>query len=204
MTRRSRRRRRLGARTALVGLATSAAFVAWSLATTFGGDGGAAGGLARLVGFEDPPELDAANGDGEAGWCDLLAVHGSYAGGPVRFAFASLVDVPPAAPAGETAILRAGWTGADPPLLRLGVVMVSAGSRRAVLAGAVVGVGGEVAGCTVVGIEPGLVRLRWRDRWLTYDLDSEAPREFRAEYERRSRAREGASDGSRGNEEEGR
>ena len=122
-------------------------------------------------------------------WTDLLAVHGSFdRTKAVRVAFSTLAEASAvaAAPGGETMSVDATrWRGDDPPALRLGVVMISAGSRRAVLGGQIVGIGDAVATGKVVAIEAGTVVLRWQDKNLTYDLDDAQPREFRAEHLRR-------------------
>ena len=120
-------------------------------------------------------------------WSDLLAVHGSFrAGREVRLAF-SAFEYPSvwAAPGGESGASYGRWTGEDPPLMKLGVVMISAASRRAVLGGRVVGVGDELDTVRVLQIEPGVVYVQWSGRRLTYDLDSDAPREFRGELAQR-------------------
>jgi hypothetical protein len=121
-------------------------------------------------------------------WSDLLAVHGSFRPGrEVRLAF-SAFEYPSfwAAPGGESGSAYHGrWTGEDPPLMKLGVVMISAASRRAVLGGRVVGVGDELDTVRVLQIESGVVYVQWSGRRLTYDLDSDAPREFRGELAQR-------------------
>lgn len=130
---------------------------------------------------EDPPRK---------AWTDLLLAHGSFdRASDVHLAFASADESAAAlaAPAGETRAVSGGvWIGEDLSMLRLGVVMVSAGSSRAVLGGRVVGVGDAVAEGRVVAIDPGQVALLWRGRRLTYGLDGEAPREFRGEMARRA------------------
>lgn len=152
--------------------------------------------LPSLVGggAADALPLGAEDSQGEkvaepVQWTDLLAVHGSYdRTRPVRVAFSTLAELAAvaAAPGGETmASDAARWRGDDPPSLRLGVVMISAASRRAVLGGQIVGIGDAVAAGKVVAIEAGTVVLRWQDKNLTYDLDGAQPREFRAEYQRR-------------------
>ena len=170
-------------------LLASIAFVAKSTMGTFGDS--AVAEIVDLMDFGDGLELvPDVESQEEVVWADLLAEHGSFDGQRhVRLAFFSIAegDVVPAAPGVETAPVGSGrWVGSDPPLLRLGVVMVSGNSRRAVLAGRVVGVGDAVAGGEVVAIESGTLRLRWQHRNLTYDLDSEVPREFRAEHGRRN------------------
>lgn len=120
-------------------------------------------------------------------WSDLLAVHGSFRPGrEVRLAFSAFEYTSFwAAPGGESGAVYGRWTGEDPPLLKLGVVMISAASRRAVLGGRVVGVGDEFDAVRVLQIEPGVVTVQWSGRRLTYDLDSDAPREFRGELAQR-------------------
>jgi len=135
----------------------------------------------------DPSAIDAAAADAAPAFVDLLAVHGSFRrGGEVRLAF-SAFEYPSfwAAPGGESGAIYGRWSGEDPPLLKLGVVMISAESRRAVLGGRVVGVGDEFDGVRVLQIEKGVVTVQWSDRRLTYDLDAEAPREFRGELAQR-------------------
>ncbi len=153
------------------------------------------GGIQAVVGHvsgvladANPDELPATDEQAvEAGtrWIDLLAEHGSYVrGGEVRQAFVAFEypsswtgptsGAPGEAPAGR-------WVGEDPPLLRLGVVMVSRDARRAVLGGKVIGVGDAIATGTVTSIEAGTVTLEWSGRKLTYDLEDAAPREFRHE-----------------------
>lgn len=125
--------------------------------------------------------------DASVEWSDLLAVHGSFRSGrEVRLAF-SAFEHPSfwAAPGGESGASYGRWTGEDPPLMKLGVVMISAASRRAVLGGRVVGVGDEFDTVRVLQIEPGVVTVQWSGRRLTYDLDGDAPREFRGELAQR-------------------
>ncbi|HEB54617.1 MAG TPA: hypothetical protein ENI87_15315 [bacterium] len=177
----------------------------WRLLPMLGGqprgvpDTGSVPAAPEGLGVEDEVTMDAQ----EAEWSDLLAVYGSFDDSePVRLAFSVLAgpDVN-AAPLGETAHGSASvWVGEDPPLQRLGVVMVSDRSRRAVFGGAVVGVGDEIAGGRVVAIEPGQLRLDWHGRELTYDLDDVAPREFRAERRRRAEQAAEENDGASVNE----
>lgn len=149
------------------------------------------GAIASFMGLDEgeDPELDDLTETQEVAWLDLIAEFGSLQGKPnVRMAFAAApdVDLTPSAPGGEMAPEGEGWIGDDPPLLRLGVIMVSEKSRRAVLGGSVVGIGDMVGGGEVVAIEQGRLHLRWQQRVLTYGLDSEVPREFRAENARRA------------------
>ena len=168
--------------------------------SSFGGD--AAAEFADLIGLsgDEDDELDLEEGDAntEPVWRDLLIEHGSYDGASQeRQAFSVMSNAAVgAAPGGEAA---GRWIGAAPPLLRLGVVMVSEKSRRAVLGGVVVGVGDLISGGNVLAIEPGTVRLGWQQRQLTYDLENEVPREFRTEHARRRRERQEASDLDEGN-----
>lgn len=167
----------------------SVAFVAMRLFDPNGEKSGL--GIAGLLGDgDDQPVMPESSQTPEVVWIDLLALHGSFDGeSTVRMAFESVPEAQyvPAAPGGETATNAAeGWEGEDPPLLRLGVVMVSSQSRRAVLGGTVVGVGDTISGGEVLSIEPGRLRLRWQRRQLTYDLDTEVPREFRTELNRRA------------------
>ena len=176
---------------AVVMLLASTAYVVFVLGNPFGGGGvGDAGSFAALPADGMPEPQEAAT---EIVWRDLLAEFGSFDEQEgVRSAFSLLpeLDFVAAAPGGETA-LRVGmrWRGEDPPLVRLGVIMVSERSRRAVFDGMVVGVGDSVANGTVTAIEPGSLQLLWQERQLTYDLDGTAPREFRRELARRERER---------------
>jgi hypothetical protein len=141
----------------------------------------------------DPSALTASSDDNEARevvWHDLLATHGSWAAdGEIPLVFRVFTPVSAevaAAPSGETALAPRVWDAPDPPRLRLGVVLISAESRRAVLGGQVVGIGDQVQDARVETIERGVVQLQWANRRLTYDLDGDAPREFRAELARRA------------------
>lgn len=118
-------------------------------------------------------------------WKDLLAVHGSYdRKAPVRLAFSTLAELEHVAPApsGETRPIAAGrWTGVDPPAIHVGVVMISAAARRAVIDGRVVGVGDPIGDTTIAAIERDVVTLKMGAQLLTYDFDDAYPREFRSE-----------------------
>lgn len=165
----------------------SGAFVANSLGLFAGKS---AQDFANLIGIDEGADLELEDDvqHEEIRWRDLLARYGSYdADQPVQAVFAAMPDAQlvAAAPVGEIAPRSSRWVGDDPPEIRLGVVMVSARARRAVLGGVVVGVGEAIGGGKVVSIEPGVVRLRWQNRELTYDLDGAIPREFRAEHELR-------------------
>lgn len=138
---------------------------------------------------------------------DLLLAHGSFDHTkPVRVAFSTLAQVAQvaAAPGGETRSADFGaWSGDDPPMLQLGVVMVSEASRRAVLGGRVVGIGDKIDAGEVMAIERGSVMVRWKGRVLTYDLEEQYPREFRSEMVRRRAKSESAPDlEQHGNQEE--
>jgi hypothetical protein len=179
---------------AVVALLVGGAFAAKSIAGALGGgDGGG------VLATDDDAVVEESGGDASAErvvWTDLLAAHGSFdASAPVRLAFAVARDAnaPPAAPIGETAAWHGAWRGEAPPSLRLGVVMVAANARRAVLGGRVVGIGEEVGGVRITRIEPGLVAATWRDRTLTYDLTGDVPREFRAELARRTQKADAAA-----------
>lgn len=124
-----------------------------------------------------------------APFVDLLAPHGSHdAAVAVRMAFAPVEASapPPASPLGETKAPAAAWQGADPPRLHVGVVLLSAGSQRAVVDGRVLGVGDRAGDGELVGIQPGRIALRWRGRTLHYELGQDAPREFQDELRRRA------------------
>lgn len=149
-------------------------------------------GITPMAGAADPAPMGEVATDVRAEeatrWCDLLAVHGSFdRTKDVRLAFVAFEYPSFWAGSGDAAAEQYGrWSGEDPPLLKLGVVMVSAASRRAVLGGRVVGIGDEVASGRVVAIEASSVVLQWSGRRLTYDLDGDAPREFRAELAQRA------------------
>jgi len=151
-------------------------------------------------GAVDPAAAILEGGDQAANqvvhWADLLALHGSFRPGrEVRVVFSAFEN--PASlgmPGGETEAVFGRWIGEDPPLLKLGVVMISTASRRAVIGGRVVGVGDEFRALRVLQIEPGMVVVQWSGRRLTYDLDSDTPREFRSELAQRQ------SEGPQGNE----
>ncbi|MCA8948807.1 MAG: hypothetical protein KDE27_04850 [Planctomycetes bacterium] len=165
-----------------------------ALIDVIGGDAG------RSAGSADDDYLDAeldepvGNGREAVEWRDLLAEYGSFDGGTVRVAFSVFEGGVPAmpAPVGEVAPTQR-WDGVDPPELRLGVVMVSERSRRAVVAGRVVGLADEVGGGIVQQITRDKLVLLWHGMALTYDLDDGWPREFRAERARRRQLAEGAS-----------
>lgn len=186
----SRRKKKKGVNP-LVALGLFGAALAVAGRTFLGGESPLGTAPSAAEGDVDPSAV--AEGEGEqavdAGvkWSDLLAVHGSFrAGREVRLAF-SAFEYPSfwAAPGGESGASYGRWTGEDPPLMKLGVVMISAASRRAVLGGRVVGVGDELDTVRVLQIEPGVVYVQWSGRRLTYDLDSDAPREFRGELAQR-------------------
>lgn len=119
------------------------------------------------------PAADGSTGEKPAEhvvkWRDLLAEFGSFRrGDEVRSAFVAF-EYPSSwtgpAVAGEAPAVR--WEGDDPPMLRLGVVMVSAAARRAVLGGKVVGIGDAIDDGKVVAIDPGVVVVSWRGKRLT-------------------------------------
>lgn len=156
----------------------------------FGNLGGADDAAPEDVVAEQDPEAEVA------AFVDLLHAFGSYQKGrEVRLAFAAF-EYPSfwAAPGGESDATYGRWAGEDPPLLRLGVVMVTASARRAVLSGRVLGVGDTFDTCKVLGIEPGVVTIEWSGRRLTYDLQDEAPREFRSELAQRRAEQADATD----------
>lgn len=170
--------------------------VAWFSLGKFFGSGPTTTGDATMVGDLEPEQEGSQEGEREdkVGQ-DLLAQHGSWTrAAPVRMAFASAADMSLlAAPAGETnAVAGARWVGADPPVLRVGVVMIGDTVRRAVVNGVVVGVGDALERAAIVGIQRDLVDVVWGGRHLTYDLENEYPREFRGELQRRA-ARDQAS-----------
>ncbi|MFO1078647.1 MAG: hypothetical protein U1E73_13060 [Planctomycetota bacterium] len=147
-----------------------------------------------LVG--DLPDDATAGGAGEAPGVDLLELHGSWSGASVRLAFRAAAEAQAAlaAPAGETAGAGVAWIGDDPPTMRLGVVLISDASQRAVLDGRVVGIGDVLREAAITEIQTGVVRSKWRGRTLTYDLQDAYPREFRGEVERRRKLRAAAGD----------
>jgi len=146
---------------------------------------------------EIPTEVGVADATGTR-WQDLLLVHGSHdKKATVQLAFHLPVEaVPaplPATPNMETAPAPAGeWEGDEPPQLKLGVVMVSAATRRASLGGRIVGLGDDLGEAKVRRIERGFVQLLWRGRQLTYALDGDVPLEFRAEKVRREASKQAA------------
>lgn len=152
-----------------------------------GAGGAAAGAIADLFAGPEPQSSETVESD--ANGRDLLAVFGSYdLHQSVGLAFALLEELePPPAPIGETSIDLARWTGADPPELRIGVLMVAASTRRAVVDGTVVGVGDRLGRAVVAEVTREAVLVSWMGRRLTYDFESQYPREFRAELARRSK-----------------
>lgn len=187
MSRRGKRKG-LSPAIALGMLAACGGVAGWSVLQTFGGRA-----QTPDIGAPAAPELEpeddggAVADEGPLG-VDLLAVHGSWERSrSVRMAFASLVDIgvapaPMAETGGPTGVR---WVGPDPPVLHLGVVMIGDAVRRAVIDGAVVGIGDVVGRTTVVAIERDAVVVAWGTRRLTYDLEGDQPREFRAELQRR-------------------
>jgi hypothetical protein len=188
MRRTGRQRWTIGPFAAVVMLLVCGGIAFFSLRSTFG-RGAAPIQLPDIIVGD---ELAPGSGEAAPPGRDLLAAHGSWGGGqPVRCAFAALGEPAPlAAPMGESgAPAAAPWVGADPPALRLGVVPAGGGVRRAVLGGRVVGVGESVGSVQVVAIERDHVVVTWDGRLLTYDLEGDHPREFRAEIARRRAAR---------------
>ncbi|MBL8726927.1 MAG: hypothetical protein JNM25_00760 [Planctomycetes bacterium] len=184
-----RRKQRKGATPgAAVGLlVVCAAIAAFSLHGQFGGGSGPV-----APADESMPDADVDGGDppddAMAPTIDLLLRHGSWSGKePVRMAFVSAVDAAvAAAPIGETAPAAASrWVGADPPTMHLGVLMIGDTVRRAVVDGRVVGLGDTVGKALIVAIDRDTVTTTWGGKRLTYDLDGDQPREFRAELRRR-------------------
>jgi len=157
--------------------------------TMFGAAVGPAAGGATVdasAPVADPAAAPAEQpGSPTSVWQDLLAVHGSFdRKTAVRVAFSTLAELKGVSPApfGETVPGERGrWTGEDPPTIHVGVVMVSAASRRAVIDGRVVGIGDKVGNTVVAAIERDVVILQMGERQLTYDFDNDYPREFRAE-----------------------
>ncbi len=185
----TRKRQRKGVTPgAALGLLVVCAGVAvFSLKGQFGGGGGSATTGETMV---EDAEVDVgdAPADATAPGVDLLLRHGSWnADQSVRMAFVSAVEAAvAAAPNGETAPSAASrWVGADPPSMHLGVLMVGDAVRRAVVDGRVVGVGDTVGRSLIVAIERDTVTTTWGGKRLTYDLDGDQPREFRAELKRR-------------------
>lgn len=175
-------------------LLVCAGIAAFSLRGQFGsapasGDGGTSSVMDDLLADEAMPgDQDELPG------VDLLLRHGSWSAQvPVQMAFAHAVDAAMvAAPAGETAASAPPWIGADPPAMRLGVLMVGEAARRAVVDGRVVGIGDVVGMARVVAIERDTVTTLWGGKRLTYDLEDDHPREFRAELRRRGAERPAA------------
>jgi len=150
---------------------------------------------APFVPQNEVTDEDASGGDvdgaTEAVGRDLLVEYGSWSPGTqVRMAFLTLADASlAAAPMGETDGNSNGrWIGKDPPTLTVGVLMVGESSRRAVVNGLVVGIGDKIDRATVIAIERDAVAVSWGNRRLTYGLDSQYPREFQNELQRREAA----------------
>jgi hypothetical protein len=190
MTRRTRKKGMHPA-VALVFLLVGGGFAAKSVLGSFGGTTPAGPQQA----FSVELAADAGAEPGALGR-DLLAVHGSYdRRSRVQLAFHRPADASPAqAPLAETApAVHGDWDGAEPPRLRLGVVLVSEAARRASLGGRIVGVGDRFGEAAVHAIERGRVVVAWRGRRLTYELDDDVPVEFRAELARREAERKSAA-----------
>lgn len=148
-----------------------------------------------------PAELveDAAAGaDADGPGVDLLQAHGSWNSKvPVRLAFANIAEAAvAAAPAGEIAVNPGKqWIGADPPALRIGVLMVGDTVRRAVVDGRVLGLGDAIGKAMIVAIERDSLVAMWGGKRLTYDLENDYPREFRAELKQRGIDRNASAGG---------
>lgn len=192
--RKTKKKKGLHPAVAVVFLVLAGGYAGKSVFDQLGGPApGPGAGAAAPAGTVD---VAAASGPAPdaAVFCDLLAVHGSYDRKiPVRLAFSTAADAgqPAPSPLGETAPVAAPgrWVGADPPAVQLGVVMISDGSRRAVIDGRVVGVGDPVQNASVVAIEQKVVTLKMGERLLTYDFDDRYPREFRGEQALREQER---------------
>jgi len=206
MTRRRRDKKKKGIPPAfaIVALIGSAAYFSQSIIDLYSTDAPPASpgsDVSSSGPVEEAPEADALP-DHEVG--DLLKTFGSYdEAEEVRWAFQDIdsIDKVASAPAGEVSTKRRPiWLGDDPPMLRLSLVMVSSGSRQAVLGGELVGVGEACAGGEVLSIEPGVVVLRWNNMDLTYELNNEVAVEFRGEWTRRQM---GDVESSAGESEEG-
>ncbi|MCA8977570.1 MAG: hypothetical protein KDC98_22795 [Planctomycetes bacterium] len=187
-----RRKKKANPVVAVVFLLGAAALAANSLLGLGGSSESNSAASSEAIVMPDPvDQLGGSSDEGTVVWPDLLAAFGSFdRGTAVRVAFSLLEEAQTAAaaPAGEIATRTILWEGSDPPRARLGVVMVSAHSRRAVLGGQVVGIGGEAMGLVVKAIERDKVVATWGMRTLTYDLEDEWPQEFRAEQQRRAEA----------------
>jgi hypothetical protein len=187
--RRKQVRRGVSRRAAAIVFAISVGITAWMLWPRAAAplDRGPSGDVDPATLTSEPSAADPER----APWRDLLAVHGSWEPrDPVRCAFTVFEFASSwAAPSGEVDAPVGRWSGEDPPQLRLGVVLISDGSRRAVLGGRVVGVGDEIQAAKVTGIERGVVTVSWAGKRLSYDLDGPVPREFRAELAARAAER---------------
>ncbi len=167
-----------------------------SFRSQFGG-GGEDGSEASSVIDELEPDEGQLDGIADSGpRRDLVAEFGGYDGAsPWPDFLAALPDAAvsalvPAAPGGEVGKTTGAWTGEAPPRLVIGVVFVGQGSRRAVVAGKVVGVGDRVGETRIESIERNGLLVAWRNRLLTYDMNSDYPQEYRAEAARRASAEE--------------
>lgn len=193
MTRRARKKGMHPA-VALVFLLAGGGFAARSV---LGSLGPAAATGSQLSQQAYAVELPAdAGADPAVSGRDLLAVHGSYdRRSRVQLAFHRPADTtPPQAPVAEIApTVDGSWEGAEPPRLRVGVVLVSEATRRASLGGRIVGVGDRLGEAAVHEIERGRVVVAWRGRRLTYELDDDVPVEFRAELARREAEKKSAT-----------
>jgi hypothetical protein len=152
-----------------------------------GGNGGAASVAEPMVDDADAVGVEA-DADALTPGVDLLLRHGSWqVKQSVRMAFVGTAEAAlAAAPTAETALsAMRQWVGADPPTMHLGVLMVGDTVRRAVVDGRVIGVGDTVGRALIVAIERDAVTATWGGKRLTYDLEGDHPREFRAELQRR-------------------
>jgi len=158
----------------------------------FGGDPKASPEASGFDPDSMDPSLEGAEGGGSGILgVDLLAEHGSFdPEAEVHQAFSLIheaAELLAARPQAETRPAVSNWEGSDPPQMDLGVIMVSSGSKRAVLAGRVVGVGDEVMGVQVETIQRDRVITSWGLVKLTYELGDPCPIEFRSERDRRMR-----------------
>jgi len=144
------------------------------------------------------PESQAAAADETEKWVDLLAKYGSCNAGqmvPSVFRFHPASSAEASVPAGEVrTALQEDWRDGDPPQVRIGVVMISESSRRAVIDNHVFGIGEDVAGGRVHRIDRGSVQILWNRRVLTYPLGDGFPVEFRSELQKRAASASGRQD----------
>lgn len=161
------------------------------LRVTGGGDATSGRMVADAVDLDDGCAVDSVPRG-----VDLLALYGSYTKDRrVRSAFSLALETAPAPMEEPATTTRLRWLGEDPPMLELGMVMVSAVARRAVFGGQVVGIGDRIMECRVDSIDVGVVVCSWRGCVLTYELGQRAPCEFRAEMALRAASSSARSDG---------